>query len=54
MIRRTIPRLSSHLLHQSSKLKFSCTECGKCCKGRTNVFVNEMEVSQLAEQLEMY
>lgn len=54
MIRRTLPRLRSHLLYETSKLKFSCTECGKCCKGRTNVFVNEIEVSQLAEHLEMY
>lgn len=30
-------------------LQFACTKCGKCCKGRTNVFVNVAEVEALAK-----
>ena len=32
--------------------KFSCVECGKCCKGsRTNVYVNPAEIGAMAEHL---
>jgi Fe-S-cluster containining protein len=29
-------------------LKFDCTKCGNCCRGRTKVFVNEAEVFELS------
>ena len=32
-------------------LPFSCTQCGRCCKGRTNVFVNEAEVEKISSHL---
>ena len=32
-------------------LKFSCTQCGKCCRGQTNVFVNSSEVQAMASHL---
>lgn len=34
-------------------LSFQCTKCGKCCKGRTNVFVNEKEIHDIASFLDM-
>ena len=35
-------------------LKFSCTACGKCCRGsRTNVWVNSTEVAAIATKLKM-
>ena len=38
----------------SEGLKFTCTACGKCCRGsRTNVWVNATEVKALASKLEM-
>lgn len=32
-------------------INFACTGCGKCCEGRTNVFVNQAEISELASFL---
>ena len=34
-------------------LKFSCTQCGKCCRGQTNVFVNSSEVQAMASHLNL-
>lgn len=36
-----------------NSLSFSCTACGKCCKGATSVYVNAAESRQLADQLKM-
>lgn len=33
-------------------LAFSCTACGKCCKGRTNVYLNGAETEAMAEALD--
>ena len=32
-------------------LYFSCTQCGKCCKGQTNVYLNSSEIEALASHL---
>ena len=32
-------------------LQFSCTQCGKCCKGKTLVFINYSEAMTLANYL---
>ena len=34
-------------------LAFSCTQCGKCCKGRTNVYVNDAEIAEIADYLQI-
>ena len=55
-------RLSTQALKQSPEpkpwfdlgLKFGCTGCGRCCKGKTtNVYINEVEVGALAASLEI-
>ena len=32
-------------------LKFSCTACGNCCRGKTKVYVNESELTEIADFL---
>jgi len=34
-------------------LAFSCTACGKCCRGKTNVFVNTFEIQSIADRLQL-
>ena len=47
---RMLSRAASWLeREQGGSLSFSCTECGRCCKGRTQVFVNLSEAQILAE-----
>lgn len=33
--------------------KFSCTMCGKCCKGRTDILLNPKDMFNLAKELDM-
>lgn len=37
----------------SRALKFACTQCGKCCHGKTNVFVNSAEIEAIAAHLDL-
>ena len=58
MLRRAsfvIRRLITSWIDHSSRsgLSFSCTQCGRCCKGTTNVFINETEAYALADHLNM-
>ncbi len=32
-------------------ISFSCTSCGKCCKGKTNVYVNPNEIQEISALL---
>ena len=32
---------------------FSCTQCGRCCKGKTNVFVNNSEINAISDFLKI-
>ena len=40
---------------EESNLKFSCIQCGRCCKGRsrTQVFLNEAEINDISSYLEI-
>lgn len=34
-------------------IQFACTQCGKCCKGRTNVFLNSHEAEAISSHLNL-
>jgi Fe-S-cluster containining protein len=37
----------------STPLSFECVACGKCCRGPTNVFINQEEAAAIADHLKM-
>jgi uncharacterized protein len=37
-----------------NKFNFKCTACGKCCRGKTNVFINEAEIRTISSRLGMH
>lgn len=52
LVRSNPTDLVQHLL-ANDKRSFHCTECGKCCTGAGEVFVNEDESQRIAAHLNM-
>lgn len=50
-MRRCLTKLFSGRWFEN--LSFGCTQCGKCCRGKINVFINEEEISQMADYLNL-
>ena len=45
------PRQRTWIDDAGGSLQFSCTQCGKCCKGKTNVFLNMAEAMNISNFL---
>lgn len=51
---KSVPPLSMDKWYHNRPLKFSCTQCGKCCTGAPGyVWVNEKEIEEIARFLKL-
>ena len=40
-----------HYIDQVKGKRFSCTECGKCCTGKGEIWLNSRDISRIADRL---